>query len=530
MSSTTLVRKSDPIDDRFQHYRKALAERGVRSRLFQNDVSIWRDILGSAESAHCADWTDSLRRSMSTVSEVPRLRADCETVVLIGMGGASLSTRAYSSVFGYATEIQLQVADSTSPEFLRPILDNAALPNRFYAIASKSGGTIETLDIARSLHECVGASDRFCAITDPAPNPLREWAQDKEIPVYSSDPFVPGRYSALSTLGLLPMKLLGHDLEGIRAGFDEFVENMLDDSSSDSQKVDETAAVLASLVCEPGSRLMLEAEIHLLPVLQWVEQIVSESLGKSGLGILPVIRTVQAGGTPRSRVRSNAVLENQYNCPIDDCELTEPRQIARFFMFWQTVISMTGSLAGIDPFGQPDVEQSKRKVLEILRTRDAHTGYAEAPDQAVEETEMSADAIRSTLQHIRENARTHDYIALLAFAEPSGEMLELLTQLQAISGKLTDLTTVLNFGPQYLHSTGQFHKGGPSSGHYLTIGAEESVDLSVSERPYTFGQLFDTQLHADMEVLSQSQRPVHYLTLKQPVSKNLREVIEQLQN
>ncbi len=465
---------------------------------------------------------------MPIVSDAPKLSSEHGTLVLIGTGGASLSAKSYSSVLGPEAGKRLQVVDSTSPQFLRSILEGAASPSKFYAVASKSGGTIETLDIARTLFECVRAPDRFCVVTDPEPNSLRIWAEDNAISVFSSDPYVPGRYSALSVLGLLPLNLLGHDLQEIQSGHDQFVQEVSNDRSHVSQQVDETAAILAALASDSSSRIMLAAEVHLLPVLQWIEQIVSESLGKSGLGILPVVEIVQSEGSPSNRLQVRATSENIEVCSIFDHQLNTLQQTAKLFMFWQTVISITGYLLDIDPFNQPNVEQSKLNVLTALRAKDMEAENIQGSDIAVEETEKSVNAVRSILRHVREHAQKHDYICLLAFTEPSSEMFDTLTRLKVRSGELTGLTAVLNFGPQYLHSTGQLHKGGPGTGHYLIIGVEESVDFAVCDRTYTFGELFNTQLRADLEVLRESGRPVHSMKLRQPVSESLREILELL--
>ena len=529
MPWTNKVREFGSIVNRYESYRKILAERDIRFRLLQKDASIWLDIIEPPESgSHCMDWTDSLRRSLPIVTEVSRLSGDSGTLVLIGTGGAILSAKAYSSVLGYEASTRLQIVDSPSPEFLRAFLEDPASPNKFYVIASKSGGTVETLDIARSLFERVRTPDRFCVITDPESNALRIWAEANAISVYSSDPFVPGRYSAVSTLGLLPLILLGHELQEIQSGYDEFVEDSSNNESSVSVHADETAAILATLASESSSRVLLAAELQLLPILQWVEQIVSESLGKSELGILPVIELFQSEESPGNRLQVRAISENTEVCSIFDNELNDLRQTAQFFMFWQTVISMTGYLLNINPFNQPNVEGSKRKVLTALRMKDKKTEFIQDPVKAVTVTAESANAIRSILQHIRENSQTHDYICLLAFTKPGSEMLDLLTRLKVRSGEVTGLTAVLNFGPQYLHSTGQFHKGGPRTGHYLIIGFEENVDFAVCDRPYTFGELVNTQLYVDLKVLRQSGRPVHHIELKQPVAGNLREILELL--
>ena len=527
MQWTDQIRKFDQLFDRFEHCNAILIDRDIRSRIFSKDASIWHDIVESTESAdHCMDWTDSLKQSLSVVSSVQSPSRSPESVLLIGTGGASLAAKAYARVFQNTNETNLQVVDSTSPDYLREIFDDMVDSERCCIVASKSGGTIETLDIARSLFDRVGCPDRFLAVTDPAPSPLRNWAEENAIAVHPSDPFVPGRYSSLSTLGLFPLKILGYDLQQIRCAYHEFIENISDGESSISLQANQTAALLAVFASEPGSRLVLSAGLNLLPVLQWTEQIVSESLGKSGFGILPLVEPHVTDDLPSDRVQVRIQVAESEVVLIIDEQLKDSRQIVRYFLLWQTVIAMTGYLLGMNPFDQPNVELSKRRVLDALSHSKGDVSSNQDSGYTMDESEQSAETLRKILQQIRNSAQRHDYIAILAFLKPDMESFELMTRWMKRASELTGLTAVFNFGPQYLHSTGQFHKGGPETGHYILVGVDESSDIQVCERPYTFGTLFKTQLCADMEVLRQSGRPVHYIRVQQPVSENLHKVLE----
>ena len=529
MPWTDQIRKFGQFFDRFEHCNSILIDRDIRSRIFSKDASVWHDIIESSESAyHCMDWTDSLKQSMSVVSRVQLPSRNPESVLLIGTGGASLAAKAYASVFQNTKESNLQVVDSTSSDFLREIFDDTVNSEWCCIVASKSGSTIETLDIARSLFDRVGCPDRFLAVTDPNPSQLRIWAEENAIEVHPSDPFVPGRYSSLSTLGLLPLKILGYELQQIRSAHHEFIEYISDGESSISLLANQTAALLAILASEPGSRLVLSAGLNLLPVLQWTEQIVSESLGKSGFGVLPVVEPHVTDDLLCDRVQVRIQVADSEVVLIIDEQLKDLRQIVRYFLLWQTVISMTGYLLGMNPFNQPNVELSKRRVLDTLSHSNGDVSLNQDPGYMMDGPEQSAEILRKILQQIRNSAQRHDYIGVLTFLKPDMETFRLMTRWMKRTSELTGLTAVFNFGPQYLHSTGQFHKGGPEAGHYILIGVDESSDIQVCDRPYTFGTLFKTQLCADMEALRQSGRPVHYFHVKQPVSENLRKVLELL--
>ena len=529
MPWTDQIRKFGQLFDRFEHCNAILLDHDIRSRIFSKDATVWHDIIESTESAnHCMDWTDSLKQSMSVVSRVQSPSRNPESVLLIGTGGASLAAKAYASVFRNTNVTNLQVVDSTSPDYLREIFDDMVNSERCCIVASKSGGTIETLDIARSLFDRVGCPDRFLAVTDPAPSPLRIWAEENAIAVHPTDPFVPGRYSSLSTLGLLPLKVLGYELQQIRSAYHEFIEYISYGESSISSQANQTAALLAVLATEPGSRLLLSAGLNLLPVLQWTEQIVSESLGKSGFGVLPIVEPHATGDLPSDRVQVRIQVAESEEVSIIDEQLNDSRQIVRYFLLWQTVISMTGYLLGMNPFDQPNVELSKRRVLDTLSHSNGDVSPSQDPGYTMDGSEQSAEILRKILQQIGNSAQRHDYIGILAFLKPDMESFRLMNSWMKRASELTGLTAVFNFGPQYLHSTGQFHKGGPETGHYILIGVDESSDIQVCDRPYTFGTLFKTQLCADMEVLRQSGRPVHYIQVQQPVSQNLQKVLEML--
>ncbi len=474
------------------------------------------------------DWTDSFRLSDPVFSQELASTGTAQDVVLIGTGGASLAAKTYASVSGGLGESQLTVLDSTSPEHLSAVVKDADSAHRHYIVASKSGGTIETLDIARTVFSRVGASERFSVVTDESPSPLRDWAREHSIMTISSDCFVPGRFSALSMLSLYPVKKMGIDLDRIWIGFRGFVAEATDRNSATSSTAHESAALLAVAASEAGSRLILTSDADSLPVLQWAEQLVSESLGKNGLGVLPVIRLDPTHGGKRPRISAQLNVADSVIGVLFDGEVADVQQLARYFMYWQTIVSLAGYLIGFNPFDQPDVERSKSNVLRILKGGGAGDTTGFNNKCVIDGSMESVAGFQSVIQELSNVTGSNDYICLLVYACPTTQLTHLLFRWVERLGQLTGRTVVFNFGPQYLHSTGQFHKGGPPNGHYLAVVVDDDVDIPVENRPYTFGELFHIQLMADVEVLGELGRPVRFIELKQPVAGNLQSMLDAL--
>ena len=211
-----------------------------------------------------------------------------------------------------------------------------------------------------------------------------------------------------------------------------------------------------------------------------------------------------------------------------DGEVADVQQLARYFMYWQTIVSLAGYLIGFNPFDQPDVERSKSNVLRILKGGGAGDTTGFNNKCVIDGSMESVAGFQSVIQELSNVTGSNDYICLLVYACPTTQLTHLLFRWVERLGQLTGRTVVFNFGPQYLHSTGQFHKGGPPNGHYLAVVVDDDVDIPVENRPYTFGELFHIQLMADVEVLGELGRPVRFIELKQPVAGNLQSMLDAL--
>ena len=525
------IRDSEQNFPRFREYEELLAERSICSRIFSKDVSIWSDSgVSPTPSDRCLDWTDSFQRSLPTVTEVPQLPKQVDTVVLIGMGGASLAVRVYAEVCCSETRRTLRILDSTSPDFLAKALQQPESKNNYYVVSSKSGNTVETLDIARTVFERVGCPSQFSVLTDPSTGKLREWAKDNDITSYVSESYVPGRFSALSSLGLIPVKILGIDLSPLQDVIDDHVAMMKISDSNYGIETRQLAAAMACAATEPGSRILLSANANLLPALQWIEQIVGESLGKSGHGVLPVIQVPMSNEIDNDELQVYLCTEQTESALIFQTRLSNISQLARMFLTFETAISMAAYLISVNPFDQPDVERSKQIVLNFLDSDNNRPGLITDQEIKVNRSADSVQKIQEAILKLESSIRIHDYVALLAFVSPTAENEQMLSEIAKNLKAVIGRSVVQNFGPQYLHSTGQFHKGGPATGNFLIVKSDQDEDIDVARQSYTFGRLMELQASVDAEVLRKLGRPVYQFRVMQPVAKSLQNLAEAIRS
>ena len=525
------IRDSEQIFTRFQEYEELLAERSICSRIFSKDVSIWSESgVSPIPSDRCLDWTDSFQRSLPTVTEVPQLSKQVDTVVLIGMGGASLAVRVYAEVCCSETRRTLRILDSTSPDFLAKALQQPESKDNYYVVSSKSGNTVETLDIARTVFERVGCPSQFSVLTDPCTGKLREWAKDNDITSFVSDSYVPGRFSALSSLGLIPIKILGIDLSPLQELIDDHVGMMKISDSSYGIETRQLAAAMACAATEPGSRMLLSANANLLPALQWIEQIVGESLGKSGHGVLPVIQVPMSKETDNDELQVCLCTEQTESALIFQTRLSNISQLARMFLTFETAISMAAYLISVNPFDQPDVEHSKQIVSDSLDSDNNRSRPITDQEIGVNRSADSVQKIQEAILKLESSIGIHDYVALLAYVSPTAENEQMLSEIAKNLKAIIGRSVVQNFGPQYLHSTGQFHKGGPATGNFLIIQTDQDADIDVARQSYTFGRLMELQASVDTEVLRELGRPVYQFRVMQPVTKSLQNLAEAIRS
>ncbi|MFJ4261475.1 glucose-6-phosphate isomerase [Paenarthrobacter nicotinovorans] len=512
-----------------------LVEDRIATRIFAKDHTLWGPDAES-ESAIRLGWVEAATVSQPLVADILELRDALRSegvsrIVLCGMGGSSLAPEVIAGTAG----VELTVLDSTDPEQV-----SAALADRLaetaIVVSSKSGSTVET-DSQRRVFEKtfndagIDAKSRIIIVTDPG-SPLDKASREAGYrAVFNADPNVGGRFSALTAFGLVPSGLAGVDIQAFLDEAEEAAEILNDDSTDNiglalGIALGGTSPLRNKIViAEDGSGIVGFAD--------WAEQLIAESTGKLGTGVLPV---VAGPDSPEALGGADDVLVVRLVGADSDVELREnevavagglPSQM----FLWEFATAVAGRLLGINPFDQPDVEAAKVAARGLLDARPEPTPAA-FTDGAVEvrggDWLGSAASVSAAVQALLGQLGTDGYLSVQAYLDRiSHAPLEgIREELAAVSGR----PVTFGWGPRFLHSTGQFHKGGPAIGVFLQITAASSTDLEIPERPFTFGELIAAQASGDAQVLEGHGRPVLRLHLTERAAgvAQLQEVVAAL--
>jgi hypothetical protein len=460
----------------------------------------------------------------------------------MGMGGSSLAPDVLHRTFGTSEGyLDLRILDSTDPAAVAAVVDDLDPLETLWIVASKSGTTTEPLAfmadawarVERALEE--RDSDQqpgefFAVITDPGKSldaiPHQEDLRER----FLNPPDIGGRYSALTYVGLVPASLIGLDLDALLSA----AATML----AACQEPDPTAnpglllgAALGGLVKEGHDKLTFLPDAAIGSFGAWAEQLIAESTGKQGVGILPVDGepwrkpieyredrvfvdlSLVDGSKDDARATLLRGLE-QAGHPVIHIELDDPVDLAAEMVRWEVATAIAGVVLGINPFDQPNVEEAKeltRRVLAGAKGRPSDGGNADEgrdeDDGGIHVGAHDADSLAELLKPTFEALAPHDYIAIQAFIAPSPEVDEAISRIRVALAR-TGCATTAGYGPRFLHSTGQLHKGGPLTGTFLQLTSEHPVDREIPGWPYSFGQLIDAQAHGDRQALRGHQRPV----------------------
>jgi transaldolase/glucose-6-phosphate isomerase len=471
---------------------RRLADGDVVGRIWARDHTVWRD-----DPREIADRLGWLTAPYSSRRLIPELRAFAEQAaadglthsVLLGMGGSSLAPEVYRRTFGHREGmLDLVVLDSTHPDAVTAVERDVPLDRTLFVVSSKSGTTIETRSHMAHFHELAGDGDRFVAVTDPG-TPLEAAAKELGFRrVFHAPPDVGGRYSALTVFGLLPAALIGADL-------DELLRSAADGAAACGGANPPGAnpgAALGAIAGEAAARgrdkltLLLPAVIA--AVGAWTEQLFAESTGKEDKGILPV--DGEPAGPPVVYGDDRLFLalgDASSTEPYARLSLGEPGSLGAAMFILEFATAVAGHVLGIHPFDQPDVQAAKDRTSELLSS-----GVPSEPP--------------GDLDELLGSVRPGDYVAVQAFVPPSEET---RAPLEAARLRIRDrlrVATTLGYGPRYLHSTGQLHKGGPNKGVFIQLLDQPKEDLPVPGRPYSFGRLIAAQAAGDLAALRERGR------------------------
>ena len=505
----------------------ALVADKVASRIAAKDATLWgKD--AEAESRVRLGWTDVYETTRSLLPQLGELtsalRAEGKTrVVLCGMGGSSLGPE----VIARTNEIPLVVLDSTDPDEVRGALAGD-LASTVVVVSSKSGGTVET-DSQRRAFEAAfveaGLDPRqhIVVVTDPG-SPLEKASREAGYrAVFLADPNVGGRFSVLSAFGVVPSALAGVDVAALLDEAAAVAPSFAEDDAANP------ALVLGAAMCAPGrDKLVFRDDASgLVGLPDWAEQLIAESTGKNGVGLLPVVVEGEAPevGQPDVADVRIAALD-----AAPEGDIAVAGTLGGQFLLWEYATAIAGRILAISPFDQPNVESAKIAARGLLDAT-PEPEPAAFVDEGIEVRAIPAslldgiDTVEAALAALEGNLGDRGYLAVMAYLDR--EEYGPLAEVRDAIARRTSRPVTFGWGPRFLHSTGQLHKGGAPVGVFLQITGTFAEDLPIPDRPFTFGTLISAQATGDAKVLAEHDRPVLRFTLTEASQlARLRELLE----
>lgn len=533
-------------------------------RLWAREAAVWKSKAEHQKIiSNSLGWLDSPVQMRDRVIELggfaDKVRAEGYThAVVLGMGGSSLCPDVCRLTFGTAEGyLELHVLDSTAPASVASLTKEIDVAKTLFLVSSKSGGTVESLSFYKYFYDLVrqqkgvAAGENFVAITDPGTSLEKLAAEQGFRRVFHGHPDIGGRFSAISNFGMVPAALAGVDIAKLLSR----ALDMSNACSSETPIFDNPGVALGALLAEAAragrNKITFIMSAGTYSFGDWVEQLIAESTGKEGKGLVPVIREYigppELYGPDRVFIRMALVEEKKpmvvkrldaleaAGHPVVQIDLQDHYDLGREFFRWEIATATVGMLLGLNPFDQPNVQESKDNTNRLLGEFRTHNKIPEAaplgesegvkvfydrpqggaPDLAGASPEQACSrCVAAFLSQAREG----DYLALLPYLESSSAH---KASIQALRLHLRDgmrLATTVGYGPRYLHSTGQLHKGGPAQGLFILITADDQQDRPIPGEPYTFGILKQAQALGDYEALRAKGRPVirFHLTARIP--------------
>lgn len=529
----------DPWQSEIQAALNKLRQENFSERLIKKDYTLWKE--KDEEISSRLGWLDSPLRMEPLLQyyqpQVEKISsAGFNLLLILGMGGSSLAPEAISRLIGPAPGYpSLLMLDSTSPAAVsrvaRRIEEKSIRP--LFLISSKSGTTTETLSLLNFFYQQQQArygqkaGENFMAITDPG-TPLARLAAELRLSlIVSGFPDIGGRFSALSPFGLFPAALMGLEIKRfLQPAVDSYQLLVRGESLHPGLQL---GAILGAMTEAGQDKLTLLLPPSLRALGRWLEQLVAESTGKEGRGILPVLESLPLSAENYSQdqlfvfYQPETVPDIFWQKKLDSLKKLKlpiiqisfkPEDLAAHFYLWELATATVGFFLGLNPFNQPDVELTKKKTRELLQTQT--TGKVEATRSKIEEEELAPE-IKSFLTG---NGRRPDYLALLCFLAPDDNLDIALDNLARQLAEKYQLPCTWNYGPAYLHSTGQLYKGDAGRGKFIGLVDEDPFDLAIPSIPgspalaSSFRQLFLAQASADFAALREKGRESLVIHLK----------------
>ncbi len=468
-------------------------------------------------------------------------------VVLLGMGGSSLAPEVFQRTFGNARgRPELIVLDSTHPGAVRGVESQVDLEKTLFLVSSKSGTTTETSSFFHYFWQRLSQTGRqpgphFVAITDPGSSLEKLAAERGFRATFSSPVEVGGRYSALTVFGLVPAALIGVDIRRLLdAGLTSAESSAfcVPETSSASLRLGAAMGELA-LAGRDKATFLASPSLEAFPI--WVEQLIAESTGKDDKGIVPVadeplgdpgvygndrfFAVLLLEGDSSTQVAARVKAIESAGHPVACLQVRRKTDLGQEFFRWEVAVAAAGSVLGIQPFNQPDVQLAKELAKKAMSAASSQTQAGAGADLVRADDK---NALSRAAKQWLSSVKPGDYISIQAYLNPTSETSSALQQIRTRLRDRTRAATTLGFGPRFLHSTGQLHKGGPNTGVFLQIVDEPGEELPVPETNYSFAQLIRAQAEGDYQALQQRGRRVLRVQLGQDTASGLRQIEETL--
>ena len=520
---------------------------GKMQRLWQRDAKLWT---GTDEGAWLG-WLDIVDEQIAQHDQLAKVAKEVQArgfqhVLLLGMGGSSLCPEVLRMTFGRITHFPtLHVLDSTDPAQVKAFEHQIDIPKTLFIVSSKSGSTLEPNIFKQYFFErtkqAVGAvkvGSHFIAITDPGSKMQQVAEADRFLHVFFGRPSIGGRYSALSNFGMVPAAVMGLDTKKFLAGAAKMVSACGAGVPVEENPGSALGIILGAAANAGRDKVTIVASPGISDLGAWLEQLLAESTGKVGKGIIPVghenLTTPDVYGNDRVfvyvRLESGpdadqdakvAAIEKAGH-PVVRIAMADIYELGAEFFRWEIATAVAGSIIGINAFNQPDVEASKIATRELTSAYEK-TGSLPAEKPVLEDSGIklftdeknaaelakAAGSDKSLVGYLKAHLsriKAGDYFALLGYIQMNAEHEQALQALRLLVRDKKRVATVLGFGPRFLHSTGQAYKGGPNSGVFLQITCDDSVELPVPGQKYTFGIVKAAQARGDFQVLADRGR------------------------
>jgi transaldolase/glucose-6-phosphate isomerase len=516
---------------------------GKVKRLWQKDAALWT----GADEDKWLGWLDITEQQLENIDALKDIAADVKkagfkNALLLGMGGSSLCPEVLRMTFGKASGYpDLHVLDSTDPAQIKATEEKVDLNSTICIVSSKSGSTLEPNIYKQYFFERVKAKvgdkevgNRFIAITDPGSKMQRVAERDKFRKIFMGVPSIGGRYSALSNFGMVPGAVMGIDIPKFLKNTNKMVDACGKDTDATTNPGVILGTILGIAANQGRDKVTIVTSQGIFDLGAWLEQLLAESTGKSGTGIIPVDRealtTPDAYGNDRvfAYLRLESEADKKQSAAVDALAkaghpvvrivLPDIYSLGQEFFRWEIATAVAGALIGINAFNQPDVEASKVETRK-LTTEYESTGKLplETPFFTSDSAKLYADVkntaelkgggtLTGFLKKHLDRTGAGDYFALLGYITMNEAHEEALQAIRLAVRDKKKVATVLGFGPRFLHSTGQAYKGGPNSGVFLQITCDDAVDILVPGQKYTFGVVKAAQARGDFAVLAERGR------------------------